>query len=111
MPEQDVAKGQLPLVEYQSVRNEQKARTGFRDNLPYVTLAVVAAASAQAGQTSMLLESSPSRAEHPGVQHDLDRQPDHHECFERGQHEQPPADLPAGPVHDESRKRHDAEGQ
>ena len=58
MPEQDVSVGQLLLFEYQNVKDEQKARIGFRDNLLYVTLAVVAAvatASAQSGQTSMLL--------------------------------------------------------
>ncbi|MFF3712485.1 hypothetical protein [Streptomyces phaeochromogenes] len=62
MPEQDVTVGQLLLVEYQSVKDEQKARIGFRDNLLYVTLAVVAAvaaASAQSGQTSMLLALPP----------------------------------------------------
>ena len=62
MPEQDVTAGQLLLAEYQSVQDEQKARIGFRDNLLYVTLAVVAAvaaASAQSGQTSMLLALPP----------------------------------------------------
>ncbi|MCX4560995.1 hypothetical protein [Streptomyces sp. 2-1] len=62
MPEQDVTVGQLMLAEYQSVKDEQKARIGFRDNLLYVTLAVVAAvaaASAQSGQTSMLLALPP----------------------------------------------------
>lgn len=62
MPEQDVTVGQLLLVEYQSVKDEQKARIGFRDNLLYVTLAVVAAvaaAAAQAGRTSMLLALPP----------------------------------------------------
>ncbi|MFD3381996.1 MULTISPECIES: hypothetical protein [unclassified Streptomyces] len=55
MPEQDVTTGQLMLIEYQSVKDEQKARIGFRDNLLYVTLAVVAAVaatSAQSGRTS-----------------------------------------------------------
>ena len=50
------------MFEYQNVKDEQKARIGFRDNLLYVTLAVVAAviaASAQAGQTSMLLALPP----------------------------------------------------
>ncbi|MEU8984476.1 hypothetical protein [Streptomyces sp. NPDC048309] len=62
MPEQPVTEGQLLLVEYQSVKDEQKARIGFRDNLLYVTLAVVAAvvaAAAQAKQTSMLLALPP----------------------------------------------------
>ncbi|MEV1069331.1 hypothetical protein [Streptomyces sp. NPDC050263] len=62
MAEQDVSAGQLLLAEYQSVKDEQKARIGFRDNLLYVTLAVVAAviaAAAQAEQTSMLLALPP----------------------------------------------------
>ncbi|MFF5010181.1 hypothetical protein ACFY3G_46135 [Streptomyces phaeochromogenes] len=62
MPQQDVTVGQLLLAEYQSVKDEQKSRIGFRDNLLYVTLAVVAAvaaASAQSGQTSMLLALPP----------------------------------------------------
>ncbi|MDQ1048692.1 hypothetical protein [Streptomyces sp. V4I2] len=62
MPEQDVTVGQLLLAEYQSVKDEQKARIGFRDNLLYVTLAVVAAviaATAQAKQASMLLALPP----------------------------------------------------
>jgi len=60
--EQDVTVGQLLLAEYQSVKDEQKARIGFRDNLLYVTLAVVAAviaATAQAGRPSMLLALPP----------------------------------------------------
>lgn len=62
MAEQDVTIGQLLLTEYQSVKDEQKARIGFRDNLLYVTLAVVAAviaAAAQAGRTEMLLALPP----------------------------------------------------
>lgn len=62
MPEQDVTVGQLLLAEYQSIKDEQKARIGFRDNLLYVTLTVVAAviaAAAQARQTSMLLALPP----------------------------------------------------
>ncbi|MFF9621319.1 hypothetical protein [Streptomyces griseosporeus] len=62
MAEQDVSVGQLLLAEYQSVKDEQKARIGFRDNLLYVTLAVVAAviaAAAQAKQSSMLLALPP----------------------------------------------------
>jgi fatty acid desaturase len=58
----DVTAGQLLLAEYQSVKDEQKARIGFRDNLLYVTLAVVAAviaAAAQARQASMLLALPP----------------------------------------------------
>ncbi|MFF3333814.1 hypothetical protein ACFYWX_30420 [Streptomyces sp. NPDC002888] len=59
---EDLGVGQLLLAEYQSVKDEQKARIGFRDNLLYVTLAVVAAviaAAAQARQTSMLLALPP----------------------------------------------------
>lgn len=62
MPEQDVTVGQLLLAEYESVKSEQRARIGFRDNLLYVTLAVVAAviaATAQAEQPSMLLALPP----------------------------------------------------
>ncbi|MFI9174564.1 hypothetical protein [Streptomyces lincolnensis] len=62
MPEQDVTVGQLLLVEYQTIKDEQKARIGFRDNLLYVTLAVVAAviaAAAQAKRPSMLLALPP----------------------------------------------------
>ncbi|MGW1728364.1 hypothetical protein ACWCQK_36445 [Streptomyces sp. NPDC002306] len=62
MTERDVTVGQLLLAEYESVKDEQKARIGFRDNLLYVTLAVVAAvvaAAAQARQASMLLSLPP----------------------------------------------------
>ncbi|MHC3475463.1 hypothetical protein ACYF6T_43315 [Streptomyces sp. 7R007] len=62
MAERDVGVGQLLLAEYQSVKDEQKARIGFRDNLLYVTLTVVAAviaAAAQAKQASMLLALPP----------------------------------------------------
>ncbi|WP_432134169.1 MULTISPECIES: hypothetical protein [unclassified Streptomyces] len=62
MAEQDVTAGQLLLAEYQSVKDEQKARIGFRDNLLYVTLAVVAAviaAAVQAKRTEMLLALPP----------------------------------------------------
>ena len=62
MPERDVTVGQLLLAEYQSIKDEQKARIGFRDNLLYVTLGVVAAvvaAAAQAKQASMLLALPP----------------------------------------------------
>lgn len=62
MAEQGLGPGQLLLAEYQSVKDEQKARIGFRDNLLYVTLAVVAAviaAAAQAGQSPMLLALPP----------------------------------------------------
>jgi hypothetical protein len=60
--ERDVTVGQLLLAEYQTVKDEQKTRIGFRDNLLYVTLAVVAAviaAAAQAKQPAMLLALPP----------------------------------------------------
>ncbi|KOV99042.1 membrane protein [Streptomyces sp. NRRL WC-3723] len=62
VPERDVTVGQLLLTEYQTVKDEQKTRIGFRDNLLYVTLTVVAAviaAAAQAEQTVMLLALPP----------------------------------------------------
>ncbi|MFC7817954.1 hypothetical protein ACFUTR_25330 [Streptomyces sp. NPDC057367] len=62
MPEQDVTFGQLLLAEYESVKGGQRARTGFRDNLLCVTLAVgaaVIAATAQAKQLSMPLALPP----------------------------------------------------
>ncbi|MFE0098835.1 hypothetical protein [Streptomyces sp. NPDC059009] len=52
--EPDVTMGKLLLTEYQTVKDEQKARIGFRDNLLYVTLAAVAAVSAAAAQTGRL---------------------------------------------------------
>jgi hypothetical protein len=60
---QGVAVGQLLLAEYQALKDEQKTRIGFRDNLLYVTLAIVAAviaATAQAGQSAMLLAIPPA---------------------------------------------------
>lgn len=62
MAERDVSVGQLLLTEYQTIKDEQKTRIGFRDNLLYVTLTVVAAviaAAAQARQTAMLLALPP----------------------------------------------------
>ncbi|MCT9082543.1 hypothetical protein [Streptomyces fulvoviolaceus] len=62
MPDQDVTVGQLLLAEYQTVKDEQKTRIGFRDNLLYVTLTIVAAviaATAQAKQSAMLLALPP----------------------------------------------------
>ncbi|MFJ9869730.1 hypothetical protein [Streptomyces sp. NPDC101165] len=62
MAERDVTAGQLLLTEYQAIKDEQKTRIGFRDNLLYVTLTVVAAviaAAAQAKQTAMLLALPP----------------------------------------------------
>lgn len=58
----DVTVGQLLLAEYQSVKDEQKTRIGFRDNLLYVTLTILAAviaATAQARQPAMLLALPP----------------------------------------------------
>lgn len=60
--ERDVTAGQLLLAEYACVKDEQKARIGFRDNLLYVTLTAVAAVvvtTAQSRQTSMLLALPP----------------------------------------------------
>jgi hypothetical protein len=57
-----VSVGQLLIVEYQTVKDEQKTRIGFRDNLLYVTLTVLAAviaATAQARQPAMLLALPP----------------------------------------------------
>lgn len=63
MPEpHDVTVGQLLLAEYQTLKDEQKTRIGFRDNLLYVTLTVVAAviaATAQAKRPDMLLALPP----------------------------------------------------
>ncbi|MEV0740784.1 hypothetical protein AB0I51_33740 [Streptomyces sp. NPDC050549] len=62
MPDRDVTVAQLLLAEYQTVKDEQKTRIGFRDNLLYVTLTIVAAviaAAAQAKQSEMLLALPP----------------------------------------------------
>lgn len=63
MPESsDVTVGQLLLAEYQTAKDEQKTRIGFRDNLLYVTLTIVAAviaATAQAKRPDMLLALPP----------------------------------------------------
>lgn len=47
---QDVSITQILLAEYQSIKEEQRARIGFRDNLLYVTLAAVTAVAAAAAQ-------------------------------------------------------------
>ena len=54
--EQGFTVGQLLLAEYQTIKDEHRARIGFRDNLLYVTLGAVAvvAAAAQAEQASTL---------------------------------------------------------
>ncbi|WP_225080981.1 hypothetical protein [Streptomyces sp. CoT10] len=62
MPHETVTTGQLLLAEYQSIKDEQKARIGFRDNLLYVTLAAVAAvvvAAVPAKRPVMLLALPP----------------------------------------------------
>ncbi|WP_446038508.1 hypothetical protein [Streptomyces sp. SID1121] len=49
---------QLLILEYQQLKDEQRTRIGFRDNLLYVTLASVAAvaiAAAQAGRAALVL--------------------------------------------------------
>lgn len=61
-PGADITLGQLLLAEYTALKDEQKSRIGFRDNLLYVTLTVVAAviaAAAQAKQSAMLLALPP----------------------------------------------------
>ncbi|WNI26165.1 hypothetical protein [Streptomyces sp. ITFR-16] len=51
--------GQLLLAEYEQIKQEQRARIGFRDNLLYATLAVMAAVIgstlARGGHVEMLL--------------------------------------------------------
>ena len=71
MPEQGVTTGQLLLAEYRTVKDEQKSRIGFRDDLLCVTLAAVVAAAAQAKQPAMLL-ALPPRHRRPRL--DLPRQ-------------------------------------
>ncbi|MFH9425713.1 hypothetical protein [Streptomyces sp. NPDC017529] len=61
--ESEITVGQLLLTEYQAIKDEQKARIGFRDNLLYVTLAAAVAAViasvSQAKQPQMLLALPP----------------------------------------------------
>ncbi|WP_217226925.1 hypothetical protein [Streptomyces anulatus] len=55
---EDITVGKLLLAEYDRVKEEQKTRIGFRDNLLYVTLAVmvtVLIGAAQTNQAAMLL--------------------------------------------------------
>lgn len=55
---EDVTIGKLLLAEYDRVKEEQKTRIGFRDNLLYVTLAVmvtVLIGAAQTHQATVLL--------------------------------------------------------
>lgn len=61
-PGTDVTLGQLLLAEYAVLKEEQKSRIGFRDNLLYVTLTVVAAVIAavvQAKQPAIVLALPP----------------------------------------------------
>jgi len=55
----DITTGKLLLVEYERIKEEQKTRIGFRDNLLYATLgsmaAVIAAALNAHGRTDLLL--------------------------------------------------------
>ncbi|MFI5493947.1 hypothetical protein [Actinoplanes sp. NPDC051859] len=59
MSDSSVTTGKLLLVEYERLKDEQKTRIGFRDNLIYATLAsmagVVAATLAPRGNTGVLL--------------------------------------------------------
>ncbi|MBL0885720.1 hypothetical protein HGK34_05435 [Myceligenerans sp. I2] len=62
-PKHGISVGELLLAEYQSIKDEQRSRIGFRDNLLYATLAVVAAITAAAAQTKepvMLLALPPA---------------------------------------------------
>lgn len=61
-PGTEVTLGQLLLAEYAALKEEQKSRIGFRDNLLYVTLTVVAAviaATVQAKQPAIVLALPP----------------------------------------------------
>ncbi|WP_367049202.1 hypothetical protein [Streptomyces sp. Je 1-332] len=54
----DVTEGKILLTEYDRLKEEQKARIGFRDNLLYFTLAAataVVAITVQSGQFRLLL--------------------------------------------------------
>ncbi|MFJ5515836.1 hypothetical protein ACIQB4_02100 [Streptomyces griseoluteus] len=56
----DATEGKVLLAEYDRLKEEQKTRIGFRDNLLYFTLAAVTAVvalTAQCGQTGMLLSA------------------------------------------------------
>ncbi|MEU3499229.1 hypothetical protein ABZ726_00105 [Streptomyces hundungensis] len=47
----DLSEGAILLAEYTQIKDEQRARIGFRDNLLYVTLAAVTAVTALVVQT------------------------------------------------------------
>ncbi|MGX8910202.1 hypothetical protein ACR820_34060 [Streptomyces netropsis] len=56
--EEDITTGKLLLAEYDRIKDEQKARIGFRDNLLYVTLAAVITTiigTMQTGQYALLV--------------------------------------------------------
>lgn len=57
--DEEITTSKLLLCEYERIKDEQKSRIGFRDNLIYATLvsaaAVIAAILPQQGRTSMLL--------------------------------------------------------
>lgn len=56
----DVTEGKILLAEYDRLKEEQKTRIGFRDNLLYFTLAAVTAVVAltvQSGQAGLLLSA------------------------------------------------------
>nr|WP_066945237.1 hypothetical protein [Streptomyces lushanensis] len=57
-PSSDITIGKLLMAEYDRVKEEQKTRIGFRDNLLYVTLAAMVTVlfgAAQAHHTELLL--------------------------------------------------------
>ncbi|KYK15968.1 MULTISPECIES: hypothetical protein [Streptomyces] len=56
----DVTESKVLLAEYDSLKEEQKTRIGFRDNLLYFTIAavtVVVALTVQSGQSPLLLSA------------------------------------------------------
>lgn len=59
MPDGDITVGKLLVLEYERIKDEQKTRIGFRDNLVYATLAsmaaVIAATLNARGQANLLL--------------------------------------------------------
>lgn len=52
---EDVSTGRLLILEYERIKDEQRARIGFRDNLLYATLASMAAVIAVAVQAGVAL--------------------------------------------------------
>ncbi|MEU7565157.1 hypothetical protein [Streptomyces fradiae] len=57
-PADDVTEGRLLLAEYDRIKEEQKTRIGFRDNLLYFTLAAITAVAAitvESGKAHLLL--------------------------------------------------------